>query len=83
MDALRERREFVWTLSWLAHGCSVGTDGVCLDVIMVGPWMLCGNGGSLSGHYHGGPMDALRERTEFVWTLSWLAHGCSVGIGGN
>ena len=113
MDALWERMEFVWTLSWLAHecsvgtdgvcldvimvgtwmlcgngrslsgryhgGCSVGTDGVCLDVIMVGPWMLCVNGWSLSGRYHGGPMDALRERKEFVWTLSWLAHGCSVG----
>ena len=32
---------FVRTLSWLAHGCSVVTDGVCLDVIMVGTWMLC------------------------------------------
>ena len=79
MDALWERSEFVWTLSWLAHGCSVGTDGVCLDVIMVGTWMLCGNGRSLSGRYHGWHMDALWERTEFVWTLSWLGHGCSVG----
>ena len=31
-----------------------------LDVIIVGTWMLCGNGWSL------------------IWTLSWLAHGCSV-----
>ena len=77
MDALWERTGFVWTLSWLAHGCSVGPDGVCLDVIMVGPWMLCVNAGSLSGRYHGWHMDALWERTEFVWTLSWLAHGCS------
>ena len=37
-----------------------------LDVIMVGTWMLCANGWSLT------------------WTLSWLAHGCSVrsdGVG--
>ena len=82
MDALWERSEFVWTLSWLGHGCSVGTDGVCLDVIMVGTWMLCGNGWSLSGRYHGWHMDALWKRLEFVWTLSWLAHGCSVGTDG-
>ena len=30
-----------------------------MDVIMVGTWMLCGNGYGL------------------IWTLSWLAHGCS------
>ena len=30
-----------------------------LDVIMVGTWMLCGNGYVL------------------IWTLAWLAHGCS------
>ena len=82
MDALWERSEFVWTLSWLGHGCSVGTDGVCLDVIMVGTWMLCGSAATLSGRYHGWHMDALWERTEFVWTLSWLAHGCSVGTDG-
>ena len=69
MGALWERTEFVWTLSWLAHGCSVGTDGICLDVIMVGTWMLCGNGWSLSGRYHGWHMGTLWERTEFVWTL--------------
>ena len=82
MGALWERMEFVWTLSWLAHGCSVGrdgiwsahgcsvgTDGVRLDVIMVGTWVLCGNGRNLSGRYHGWHMDALWERTEFVWTL--------------
>ena len=28
MDALRERVECEWTLSWSAHGCSAGTDGV-------------------------------------------------------
>ena len=82
MDALWERTDFVWTLSWLAHGCFVGTDGVCRDVIVVGTWMLCGNGRSFSGHYHGWHMDALRERPELVWTLSWLAHGCFAGTDG-
>ena len=82
MAALWERSDFVWTLSWLAHECSVETDGVCLDVIMVGTWMLCGNGRSLSGRYHGWHMDALWKRTEFVWTLSWLAHGCSLATDG-
>ena len=82
MDALFERTEFVWTLSWLAHGCFVGTDGVCLDVIMFATWMLCLNGRSLSGRYHGWHMDALWERTEFVWTLSWLPHGRSAGTDG-
>ena len=43
MDALWERTDFVWTLTWLGHGCSVGTDGLCADVNMVGTWMLCGN----------------------------------------
>ena len=56
----------------------MGTDGVCGDVIMLGIWMLCENGRSLSGPYdHGRRMDALWERTEFVWTSSWLTHGCS------
>ena len=44
---------------------------------MAGPWMLCVLGWGLSGHYPGWPMDALRARMEFEWTLSWLAHGCS------
>ena len=37
-----------------------------LDVVMVGPWMLCEIGWSLirSGRYHGWHMDALRERME-------------------
>ena len=26
MDALWERTDFVWTLTWLGHRCSVGTD---------------------------------------------------------
>ena len=29
--------ESVWTLIWLGQECSVGTDGVCVDGIMVGP----------------------------------------------
>ena len=37
----REWMEFVGTLSWLPHGCSVGVDS------MVATWMLCGNGWSL------------------------------------
>ena len=59
-------RRLIWTLSWLAHGCSARMDGVRsggyhgwhlaalrewvesdLDVIMVGTWILCGNGWSL------------------------------------
>ena len=44
MDALREWIEFVRTLPGLPHGCSVGMDRVCGNVIMVGTWMLCGNG---------------------------------------
>ena len=37
---------------------------------MVATWMLCGNGWR----------DALWEWIEFVGTLSWLPHGCSVGM---
>ena len=48
-----------------------------LDVIMVGPWMLCVNGRGLSGRYHCWPMDAPHERMGSEWTFSWLAHGCS------
>ena len=32
MDALWARTDFVWTLTWLGHGCSVGTDGLCVDL---------------------------------------------------
>ena len=41
------------TLSWLGQGCSVRTNGVCVDVSMVETWMLCGNGWSLCGCRHG------------------------------
>ena len=34
MDAVWERMESVWKLSWLGRGCSVGRDGVCVDVLM-------------------------------------------------
>ena len=44
MDALPEWVEFVGTLSGLPHGCFVGMDRVCGNVIMVATWMLCGNG---------------------------------------
>ena len=39
MDALWERTESVSTLTWLPHGCFVGTDGVCVDVNMIVSWM--------------------------------------------
>ena len=81
MDALWERTDFVWTLTWLGHGCSVGTDGLCVDVNLVGTWMLCGNGRTLCGRY-GCSVGTLWERTDFVWTLTWLGHGCSVGTDG-
>ena len=38
-----------------------------LDVIMVGTWMLCGNGWSL----------IWTISWSLIWMLSWLAHGCS------
>ena len=77
MLALREWIEFVGTLPGLPHGCFVGMDRVCGNVITVGTWMLCGNGYSLWERYH---MDALREWIEFVGTLSGLPHGCSAGM---
>ena len=79
MDALWERTDFVWMLTWLGHGCSVGMDGLCVDLNMVGTWMLCGNGRTLCGRYYVWDMDALWERTDFVWTLTWLGHGCCAG----
>ena len=80
MDALREWMEFVGTLSWLPHGCSVGMDRVCGNVIMVATWMLCGNGWSLIwtlswlGQRCSAGMDGVEG------TLSWLPHGCSAGM---
>ena len=41
---LRERMGSVWTLSWSEHGL---TDGVGLDVNMIGTWILRERMGSL------------------------------------
>eukprot|EP00439_Symbiodinium_sp_Y106_P036106 s1490_g4.t1 len=68
MDALAERKGSGWTLSWLGHGCSGRTDGVWVDVIMVGTWMLGQNGWGLGGRYHGLDMDALAERMGSGWS---------------
>ena len=52
-----------------------------LDVIMVGTWMLCGNGWSLiwTLPYHGGDMDALRERMgsdlDLIMVGTWMLCG--------
>ena len=78
----------------MAHGCSAGmvmeSD---LDVIMVGTWILCGNG-------YESDLDVIMVGTwmlcgngydliwilsvangyGLIWTLSWLAHGCSAGM---
>ena len=48
---------------------------------MVATRMLCQNGRSPSARCHGCHMRALRDPTEFVGTLSWLAHGCSAKNG--
>ena len=56
----------------LGHGCSGRTDGVWVDIIMVGTWMLWQNGWGLGGRYHGWDLDALAKRLGSGWTLSWL-----------
>ena len=61
MDALTERT---------GHGRSGRTDGVWVDVVMVGTWMLRQNGWGLGGRYHAWDMDALAERMGSGWTLS-------------
>ena len=58
--------------TWMLCG-SAGRDGVCVDVRMVGTWTL--NGWSLCGRQYGWDKDALWERMESVWMLSWLGHG--------
>ena len=58
----------------------MGTDGVYVDANMAGTWMLRGNGRSPCGREHGWHMDALWERTESAWTLTWLAHGCTESV---
>ena len=69
MDALWERTAFVWMLTWLGHGCSVATGGLCVDVNMVGTWMLCGNGRALCGRLHGWDMEAVWEHVCWMQTL--------------
>ena len=44
------RRTLCGHLTWLGHACSVGKDGLCVDVNMVGTCMLCENGRTLCGH---------------------------------
>ena len=70
LDALAERMGSGWTISWLGPGCSGRTDGVWVDDIMVGTWMLWQNGCGLGGRYHGWDLDALAERMGFGWTIS-------------
>ena len=91
MDALWEWMEFVGTLSWLPHGCSVGMDRVCGNVIMVATWMHCGNGWSLLwtlswlGHGCSARMDRVCGNVIMVatwmlcgngWSLWERYHGC-------
>ena len=66
-DALAEPMGSGWTR----------TDGVWVDVIMVGTWMLWQNRWGLGGRYHSWDTDALAERMGSGWTLSWSGHGCS------
>ena len=49
---------------------------------MVATWMLCKSGRSLCGRENGCHMDAVQKRTESLWALSWLPHGCSARTGG-
>ena len=57
---------------------------VCLQNLLVGTWMLCGNGYGLIWTL----MDVVMVGTRLlcgngyglIWTLSWLAHGCSAGM---
>ena len=83
MDALWERME------------SVGTDGECLAVVMVGTGCCVGTDGVCVDVIMVGTWmlcgsgwscvhsimvwDMDAERMESVWRLSWLGHGCSVG----
>ena len=54
-----------------------------LDVVMVGTWMFCGNGMASD-------LDVIMVGTwmlggnglSLIWTLPWLAHGCSAGKDG-
>ena len=66
-----------------------------LDVIMVGTWMLCGDGWNLiwtlSREWMESDLDVIMVGTwmlcgngwSLIWTLSWLATGCSAGMDGD
>ena len=68
MDALAERKGSGWTLSWLGLDCSGRTDGVWVDVIMVGTGSSGRTDGVWGGRYHGLDMDALAERMGSGWS---------------
>ena len=57
MDALWERTDFVWTLTWLGHGCFVGTR------------MLDANTGKTQEN----AKTLRYNTPDFVWTLTWDA----------
>ena len=86
MDALAERMGSGWMLSWLGHGCSGRTDGVWVDVIIVGTWML-------SGRTDGVWADVIMVGTWMLWQNQkgpgGHCHGCDMdalperrGLGG-
>ena len=79
MDALQERMGS-------GHGYSPRTDGVWVDDIMVGTWMLWQNGWGLGGRYHGWDMDALAERMGFwvddIMVGTWMLWQNGWGLGG-
>ena len=94
MDPLWERMQSVWTLSWLGHGCCVGTDGVAWTLSWLGHGCSVGTDGVcvdviMAGTWklwtrmelsvdHGWDMGARWKRMESVWTSSWLGNGCFV-----
>ena len=62
-----------------APGCFLVRLHQTMDVIMVGPWMLCaedalGHGVIIAPHLDTLLSDCIRIRP---WTISWLGHGCS------
>ena len=86
MDALWERTEFVGTLSWLAHGCSVGTDGVFLDVIRVATWMRWGKRkefvGTLTWLAHGCSVLTDRVCLDVIMVGTWMRCGNGRSLSG-
>ncbi|CAE7872304.1 unnamed protein product [Symbiodinium microadriaticum] len=83
MDVLADRMRYGWTLSWSGHGCSGRTDGVWVDVIMVGTWMLWQKGRSLWERYQSWLGHGYSVGPDGVCgTLSRLGYGCCVGTDG-